>query len=125
MAAELAERAEHAEKHFLGEVERLLGIAQQMQGELVDHALVIGDQPRAGGFIAGRALLDKVPVSRPVGMPLSGGGSRGRFRPAERAKGLHGGLAHHPTTPLCLFRHRRADFVPGRVLQGGTAWQLK
>jgi hypothetical protein len=41
------------EKHFLGEVERVITVAEQMSGQLHDHALVLGQELRVRGFLAG------------------------------------------------------------------------
>ncbi len=84
MTAELAEGAEDTQKDFLREVQGFLRVPQQMQGELIHHALVIGDQPGAGFFIAGRTLLDQVPVGSPIRVSL-GRGRGGCFRPGKRA----------------------------------------
>ena len=44
--------AEHAEEHFLRQVERLVAVAQQVHGELEHHALMFGNQISARGFVA-------------------------------------------------------------------------
>ena len=49
--------AEDAQEDFLREVERLFAVAQQVDGELDDHALVLGDQLGAGRFVAGGTAL--------------------------------------------------------------------
>ena len=51
--------AEHAQEHFLRQVERLAVVVEQVQRELVDHALVFGDQLGAGVFVASRAALNE------------------------------------------------------------------
>ena len=49
-----------AEEDFLGEIERLFAIAQQVGGELDDHPLVLGDELGAGRFVAdGTALHER------------------------------------------------------------------
>ena len=50
--------AENAEKDFLGEVEGLVAVAQEVQGELVDHAFVAGYQFGAGGGLSRGTALD-------------------------------------------------------------------
>ena len=62
LAAELRERAEHAQEHFLRQVQRFLRVAEQMQRQLVDHPLMVGDQPRAGVLVAGGTLLHQRPI---------------------------------------------------------------
>ncbi len=57
LPAETRQRPEHAQEHFLRQVERFLRIAEQVQRQLVDHALVVGDQPRARGLVSGGTLL--------------------------------------------------------------------
>ena len=49
--------AEDAKEDFLGEVERFVAVAQQIDRQLDDHALVLGDQLGAGRFVAGCAPL--------------------------------------------------------------------
>ena len=66
---ELGEGAEHLEEDVLGEVERLVTVAQQVIGQLEDHALVLVDQVHTGRFVAPRtpghqgrfAILDVLP----------------------------------------------------------------
>ena len=63
------EGAEDPEEDVLGEVERLVAVAQQVVGQLEDHALVLVDQVDAGRFVALRtpghqgrfAILDVLP----------------------------------------------------------------
>jgi hypothetical protein len=50
---------EDAQEDFLREVERFVAVAQQMQGQLIDHPLVLFDQLRAGELVASRAALDE------------------------------------------------------------------
>ena len=59
LAAEVADGAEDAEEDFLGEVEGLVAVAQQVQGELIDHALVTGDQLGTRRLFARGATLDE------------------------------------------------------------------
>ena len=53
------EGTEDAQEHFLRQVEGFVTIAHQVQGELEHHALMVGDQFSAGGFLAGGAALYK------------------------------------------------------------------
>ena len=59
LAAEVVDGAEDAEEDFLGEVEGLVAVAQQVQGQLEDHALVAGHQLGAGRLLARGAALDE------------------------------------------------------------------
>lgn len=59
MAPEPMERPEHTEEHFLGEVERLVAVAQQVDRELHDHPLMLRDELGAGGFFALGAAIDE------------------------------------------------------------------
>ncbi len=58
LAAELVDGAEDAEKDFLGQVEGFVAVAQEVQGELVDHSFVAGYQLGAGRGLTRRAALD-------------------------------------------------------------------
>ncbi len=62
LTAELGQHAEHAEEDLLTEVKSFLRIAKQVQSELVDHALMVGHQPRARILVSARALLYERPV---------------------------------------------------------------
>ena len=53
LAAEAMDGAEDAEEDFLREVERLVAVAQQVDRQLDDHALVLGDQLGTGRLVAG------------------------------------------------------------------------
>jgi hypothetical protein len=64
LATESGKRAEDAEKDFLGDVEGLVAIAKQVEGEAVNHPLVSGDQFGTGRFIAGGAALDERSFAR-------------------------------------------------------------
>src|ERR687891_596165 len=77
LAAEARQRPEDPEEHFLGKVERLVGVAEEVQGEVVDHALVGGHQVGAGAFVARGAALDQRSLTAVD------------FRPADRASVLH------------------------------------
>lgn len=59
MAAEAPDRAEDAEEHFLGQVEGLIAVAKQVQGQLVDHAHVAGNELRARSLLTGGAALNE------------------------------------------------------------------
>ncbi len=55
----MANGAEDPEEDFLGEVERLVAVAEQVQGQLIDHALVTGYQFGAGRLFARGTTLDE------------------------------------------------------------------
>ena len=73
MPAKLRQGSKHAEKNFLAEVQRFLGLAEKIEPELVDHALMVGDQSRTRLFVAVGALLRQGPIGT------------GRIRPCEDA----------------------------------------
>src|SRR5688500_5052034 len=77
LSAEAGKGAEDPQEDFLREVERLVAVAQEVEGQRVDHALVRGDQLRAGGFVTGGAARDQ------------GGFAAIYVRPAEGAGVLH------------------------------------
>jgi hypothetical protein len=57
LAAESVDGAKYPEEHILGQVERLVPVAQQVHCELDDHPLMLGDQFGAGCLLAGCAPL--------------------------------------------------------------------
>jgi hypothetical protein len=69
--------AEDTQEHFLREVERLVAIAEQVDRELDDHALVLADQIGKCGFVARRAPLDQC------------GLAAAQFRPPNGSRLLH------------------------------------
>ena len=52
LAAEPMDGAEDAQEDFLRQIERFVAIAEQVHGQLDDHALVLGHQLCTGGFVA-------------------------------------------------------------------------
>jgi hypothetical protein len=56
---EAADRPEDAEKDLLGEVQGFLAVAKQVDCELHDHPLMLGDELSAGRFLARCATLDE------------------------------------------------------------------
>ena len=64
LAAKAAESAKHPEEHFLRQVQSLVGIAEKMEGQRVDHALVRVHEVRAGAFVADCATFDEGSFSR-------------------------------------------------------------
>jgi hypothetical protein len=88
VTAKAVNRAEDAQEHFLRQVERLVVVVEQVQRELVHHALVLADELRAGVFVAGGTPLDQR-----------------RFAPADvgpgnGSNGFHRQLATHGSTAL-------------------------
>ncbi len=59
LAAEGVNGAEDPQEDFLREVERFVVVAQQVERQLVDHALVLGDQLGAGVLVARGAALNQ------------------------------------------------------------------
>jgi hypothetical protein len=80
--------AEHAEEHFLRQVERLVVIGEQVQGELVHHTLMLGDELRAGVLVAGGAALYQRRLA-----PAD-------LRPGDGWNWLHGQSFCHFSTPF-------------------------
>ena len=77
LSAKAVDGPEDVQEHVLRQVERLVVIAQQVQGELVHHALVLVDELRVRIFVALSAALDQRRlVTRDI-------------RPAERGGRLH------------------------------------
>ena len=59
LTSETMNGPEHPEKDFLGEIERFVSVAEQVDRKLHHHPLVVGDQFGARGFVAPRATLNK------------------------------------------------------------------
>jgi hypothetical protein len=53
------DRSEDTEEDFLREVEGLVAVAEEVHRQLHDHALVLGDELRAGKLFPGGAALDQ------------------------------------------------------------------
>ena len=87
LAPELAKGTKHPQKDFLGEVKRFLRIGKKVQGELIDHALVIGHQTGAGCLVSRQAFLRSRPVRGPLGLSF---GHAGGFGPRESSDRSHG-----------------------------------
>ena len=77
LAAEAADGAEDPQEDFLGQVQSLVAVAQEMKREGVDHPLVAGYELRAGHFFSGDAALYQRCLSA------------GEFRPSECACVFH------------------------------------
>src|SRR4029453_13970920 len=73
LAAEALDRPEDTKEHFLRQVERLVVVRQEVQRELVDHPLMLGDQLGAGILVAGRTALDERRLTPADGRPGKGG----------------------------------------------------
>ena len=84
LAAEAMNRAEDAQEDFLGDVERFVAVAQQVDRQLHDHPLVLADE-----FGAGRFVLRCTPLHqrRFAGADV---------RPTRDAGLLHGSVPQHP-----------------------------
>ena len=59
LAAERGNRAEDPQEDFLRQVEGLVAVAQQVEGQLENHPFVAGDQFGAGHLLAGGAALNQ------------------------------------------------------------------
>ena len=81
-------RAEDAQEHFLRQVERFVVVGEQVERQLVDHALVLAHELRAGVLVAA--------AHRWISSRLAAAD----FRPGDGSNGLHGQSFRHLTTPL-------------------------
>ena len=59
LAAKPVDGPEDAEEDFLGKVERLVMVAEEVQRQLIDHALVLADELRAGILVADGTALNQ------------------------------------------------------------------
>ena len=59
LAAEGLDGAEDAQEHLLRGFEGLVGVAEQVEREVIDHALVLRHEVGAGELVARRAALDQ------------------------------------------------------------------
>ena len=57
LAAEPVNGAEDAQEDLLRQIERFVAVAQQVDGQLHDHPLVLGDQLGARALVAGCTAL--------------------------------------------------------------------
>ena len=87
LASELAQRTEHPQEDFLGEIQRFLRVGEQVQGKLIHHPLVIGYQAGASRLIASQAFLRTRPVRRPFGLSFGHAGGFGPRESSNRPQG--------------------------------------
>ena len=59
MAAERVDGPEHAQEDFLRQVEGFVVVVEEVERQLVHHALVLADELGAGILVARRAALDQ------------------------------------------------------------------
>ena len=59
LAAKAVDGAKDAQEDLLGEVEGLVTVAQQVDRQLHDHPLVLGDELGAGSLVARGAAVDQ------------------------------------------------------------------
>src|SRR5690606_37187174 len=106
LAAEPADGAEDTQEHLLRQVEGFVVIAQQMKRELIDHALVLGDQLGARVLVASRTAADQRQfVAADIG-------------PDKGADGLHRNLFRH----LKPFQHLLDPPTRGKF---PYSWQMR
>ena len=74
LAAEGRQRPEHAQEDLLRDLQGLVPVAQQVVGQGVDHALVRGDQLRAGGLVGRHAALHERSFGAVSACPVDGAG---------------------------------------------------
>ena len=86
LAAEGVDGAEDPEEDFLGEIEGFVVVAQQVEGQLVDHALVLVHELGTGILVANRAALNE------RSLPAADVG------PSDGSKRLHRKTLCHLTT---------------------------
>src|SRR4029078_13350123 len=65
VAAETMDGAEDAKEDVLREVERLVAVAEQVDGQLNDHPLVLAQQFGKGSVFPGRTALHKGGLATP------------------------------------------------------------
>jgi hypothetical protein len=87
LAAEAVDRSEDAEEDFLREVEGFVAVAEQVHRQLHDHALVLGDELRAGKLFPGGTALDQHRLSA------------ADVRPARNPRLLHRGFHYTKLDP--------------------------
>jgi hypothetical protein len=78
LPAETGNGAKDSKENFLGEVKCFVAVAKQVDRQLDDHALVLGDEFCESHFVPGRATLDK------------GGFAATDLRPSDGPRLLHG-----------------------------------
>ena len=86
MAAEGVNGAEDPQEDLLREVERFVVVAQQVERQLVDHALVLVDQLGARVFVVRGAALNQQRLAA------------ADFRPGDGSNRLHGETFRHLIT---------------------------
>ena len=96
LPAEPGNGAKHAEEDFLRQVERFVAVAEQIDRQLDDHPLVLGDEFGKRRLVAGRATLDErrfaaADLRPPDGARLLHGDHSIEFRPRLCAKVPHRG----------------------------------
>src|SRR5262249_405917 len=102
MPAKGVNGAEDPQEHFLRQVQRFVVVVQQVEGELIDHPLMLADEFSAGVFVArGASLNERCLPASDVG---PGNGSNGFHRQVT---------THGSTAPLAYpFRSRVLSKVP-------------
>ena len=114
LAPELAQRSEHPKEDLLGQIQRFLLFAQQVQRQLIHHTLMVGYQPGAGRVVTGQTLMGKRPVCHPLGVAFGRRRCMGGLLPRKRLCGLHCRLTEHVSTPSGI-RPRLGGSVPPRA----------
>ena len=94
VAAEAMNRAEDAKEDFLGQVEGLVAVAQQIDRELHHHALVLAHQLRAGHLVARCTPLHERRFAHADVRPIRGAGLLHKEIPVNL---LHYSQVRHPT----------------------------
>src|SRR6478672_422211 len=72
LPAEGVDGPEHAQEHFLREVEGFVVVVQQVQRQLIHHALVLVDQLRTRVLVPRRTPLDERRLATPYVAPRNG-----------------------------------------------------
>ena len=83
LTAEPMNRPEDAKEDFLGEVERLVAVAQQIDRQLDDHPLVLGDQLGARPLVAAAQRCTSVASRSPTSDQLT---TRACFTPVPQIR---------------------------------------
>src|SRR5688572_20041922 len=112
LAPKAVDGAEDPEEDFLGKVEGLVMVAEEVQRQLIDHALVLSDELRAGILIADGTALNQAGLATVDVGPCNG------------SKRLHGKTLCHLTPAANAFRWHPFPLrtrPPGNVPGGGIA----
>ena len=108
MPAEAMNSAKDPEKDFLGKVERLIPVPAQVDGELDDHPLMLGEQFGVSGLLALSAALYERDLAPTDVRPACN--ARLLQWEAPKRRGVPGNFSHYSQ-----FRPPKSPKVPGKI----------